>query len=353
MSTMLKSAAMALLSKTLTTFLYKYLSDVDVEGIALPSVYDGSGWGVRLSNVKLREGVQLVKKLPGKLKKTRRRKAAKAKGKKPQKKKSGAVIRPKPQPQNGSSSTQDVARTMVQHQQHDRTLQRPAKQQEQNNNGSALLLDESIHMMDELQQQQQQQQPRIQRKSSKDYFEEDRAEIMEEETDNNGRPLTPDQNPKSIFSCFQKGSHHNSKKNQNVADKQQNGGDDGPASESLPRVLPLHQHPTTPPDRVESELTMETSFHSLSVGNTKQQQPQPQPGGGEESSITMTMVDSDAVLMEMEMTETEYDDKDLSDEEESREDDDEEKEEEEFEEYEQPVRLSLGENGRIGILDIR
>ena len=55
----------SLLSKTLTTFLYKYLSDVDVEGIALPSVYDGSGWGVRLSNVKLREGVQLLKKMPG------------------------------------------------------------------------------------------------------------------------------------------------------------------------------------------------------------------------------------------------------------------------------------------------
>ena len=73
MSTMLKTAAMTLLSKTLQTFLYKYLSDVDVEGIALPSVYDGSGWGVRLSNVKLREGVQLMKQLPGKLKKTRRK----------------------------------------------------------------------------------------------------------------------------------------------------------------------------------------------------------------------------------------------------------------------------------------
>ena len=65
MTTIFKSAAMSLLSKTLTTFLYKYLSDVDVEGIALPSVYDGSGWGVRLSNVKLREGVSLMKNMPG------------------------------------------------------------------------------------------------------------------------------------------------------------------------------------------------------------------------------------------------------------------------------------------------
>lgn len=69
MTTMLRSAAMTLLSKTLLTFLYKYLSDVDVEGIEMPSLYGsaegpGSGWGVRLSNVKLREGAEL-KTLPG------------------------------------------------------------------------------------------------------------------------------------------------------------------------------------------------------------------------------------------------------------------------------------------------
>ena len=60
---------MTLLSKTLQTLLYKYLSDVDVEGVALPSLYnaDGhSGWGVRLSNVKLREGVKLMD-LPGRV----------------------------------------------------------------------------------------------------------------------------------------------------------------------------------------------------------------------------------------------------------------------------------------------
>lgn len=60
---------MTLLSKTLQTLLYKYLSDVDVEGVALPSLYntDGhSGWGVRLSNVKLREGAKLMD-LPGRI----------------------------------------------------------------------------------------------------------------------------------------------------------------------------------------------------------------------------------------------------------------------------------------------
>jgi hypothetical protein len=73
MSTYLKTAAMSLLSKTLQTFLSKYLSDVDVEGVALPSVYDGSGWGVRLSNVQLREGVELMHEMPGKVTKRRKK----------------------------------------------------------------------------------------------------------------------------------------------------------------------------------------------------------------------------------------------------------------------------------------
>ncbi|GAX10092.1 hypothetical protein FisN_2Lh358 [Fistulifera solaris] len=54
---------MSILSRTLQTLLYKYLLDVDVEGVALPSLYE-NGWGVRLSNVKLREGIKLMD-LPG------------------------------------------------------------------------------------------------------------------------------------------------------------------------------------------------------------------------------------------------------------------------------------------------
>lgn len=79
MSTFFRSAAMTLLSKTLQTLLYKYLSDVDVEGVALPSLYSSSsteghsGWGVRLSNVKLREGTKLMD-LPGNLRRKRKEK---------------------------------------------------------------------------------------------------------------------------------------------------------------------------------------------------------------------------------------------------------------------------------------
>jgi hypothetical protein len=75
MSGIFKSAAMSLLRRALQTLLYKYLSDVDVEGVNLPSLYDSdghSGWGVRLKNVQLRQGVAL-KELPGKRRHVKKR----------------------------------------------------------------------------------------------------------------------------------------------------------------------------------------------------------------------------------------------------------------------------------------
>ena len=84
MSTLLKSAAMGLLSRTLQTLLNKYLLEVDVEGVAMPSLIDvdgQSGWGVRLCNVRLREGVELMT-LPGKrtVKKRRLKRKKREKG---------------------------------------------------------------------------------------------------------------------------------------------------------------------------------------------------------------------------------------------------------------------------------
>ncbi|KAL7478422.1 hypothetical protein ACHAW6_004184, partial [Cyclotella cf. meneghiniana] len=70
---MFSYVAKSLLSKTLQTFLRKYLENIELESISYGSSAsssdkgNGSGWGVRLSNVKLREGMELMK-LPGKRK---------------------------------------------------------------------------------------------------------------------------------------------------------------------------------------------------------------------------------------------------------------------------------------------
>eukprot|EP00956_Cyclotella_meneghiniana_P009435 scaffold13029_cov68-Cyclotella_meneghiniana.AAC.5 len=97
---MFSYVAKSLLSKTLKTFLRKYLENIEFESIsygssnnnssdassaAAASGGSNSGWGVRLSNVKLREGMELMK-LPGKMKrrvvvkkKVKRRKSKKKK----------------------------------------------------------------------------------------------------------------------------------------------------------------------------------------------------------------------------------------------------------------------------------
>lgn len=74
---------MGILSRTLQTLLNKYLLEVDVEGVAMPSLIDvdgQSGWGVRLCNVRLREGVELMT-LPGKRTVKKKRMKNKKRGK--------------------------------------------------------------------------------------------------------------------------------------------------------------------------------------------------------------------------------------------------------------------------------
>ncbi|KAL7553614.1 hypothetical protein ACHAWF_016916 [Thalassiosira exigua] len=95
---MFSYVAKSLLSRTLKTFLRKYLENIELESInygassAAASADDnsgksknatsGSGWGVRLSNVKLREGMTLMK-LPGKRKRvvTKKKRVRRSKGK--------------------------------------------------------------------------------------------------------------------------------------------------------------------------------------------------------------------------------------------------------------------------------
>jgi hypothetical protein len=311
MSTLLKTAAMTLLSKTLQTFLYKYLSDVDVEGVALPSVYDGSGWGVRLSNVKLREGVQLMKELPGKVKKKRRRKKTKKKEEQRDGKKKNA---------NVSNQQQQQQQQQQQHTNNNQVRRQNGKQQHSSfhpvDPEEEQIMDGSLHVGD------------FQRTaSSKDYIEED----------DDDAPVTPEQNSKSIFSCFQASRS---------AVQNTGNNDDGGDQQQQPRSLPeisLHGNnannannktaeKSQPPVRVESELT----FDDESFGNNTE---------------TADLVHRIDAALEDETREEEYEyeyEYEYGDEEYE-----EEEEEEEFEEYEQQLKLVLGENGRIGTLDIR
>lgn len=114
---MFSYVAKSLLSKTLQTFLRNYLENIELESISYGSSASsststaasdggsGSGWGVRLSNVKLREGMELLK-LPGKRKRTvvvkkkvKRRKQKRA-GKK-KKRSSGENDKPSQSTSNG------------------------------------------------------------------------------------------------------------------------------------------------------------------------------------------------------------------------------------------------------------
>jgi len=76
---MFSYVAKSLLSKTLRTFLSSYLEDIQLDGINYGGENNtSSGWGVKLSNVKLREGMELMK-LPGKRKRIVRKKKVKVK----------------------------------------------------------------------------------------------------------------------------------------------------------------------------------------------------------------------------------------------------------------------------------
>jgi hypothetical protein len=277
MSYILKTAAMSLLSKTLQTFLYKYLSDVDVEGVALPSVYDGSGWGVRLSNVKLREGVQLMM-APGKVtKKRRRRKKKKSKRKPPQRRTTtttttNKVIIPEAARSEATSQVTQISKEAFVTE----TRTEPARalydhptEEESELNGE---LNGSLHLQD------------LDDMRAIDYNDDDGEE--------GSRPSTPIQDSKSFFSCF-----HNSRANlNNDPSKIPNISLHGTEQQSFPDVIII--------DQTLEEGQAERDLRKDEVKYPAQEQ-------------------------------------------------EEEEEWEEYEEYEQAVKLCLGENGRIGTLDIR
>jgi hypothetical protein len=268
MSTMLKTAAMTLLSKTLQTFLYKYLSDVDVEGVVLPSVYDGSGWGVRLSNVKLRDGVQLMEQMPGKLKKRRRKR--------------------KPKPTTTAQRKKQESTTATESSTTSTIRKEDSKEKEETEPKQSLSVDINSASTS----------PRIENNDDDNDMDvsihlQDLQQNAPPE-DEQERPTTPDQNSKSIFSCF----HVSRSSNLN-----------NPPPQTKVHDISLHGTSSSKPEEKKEETfqDFELSFQGL-----------------EPASVEVEPVEEE-----------------------------EEEDEYEYEEYEQPLRLCLGENGRIGTLDIR
>jgi hypothetical protein len=328
---MLKTAAMSLLSKTLQTFLYKYLSDVDVEGVALPSVYDGSGWGVRLSNVKLREGVQLMEQMPGKPKK--QRKAARAKKKKTKKSKddpSNSSIHTAPVKENAASYRDGEAALLPQESKEgydfpDEPPQAPPRGRQRQDEEDDLL-EVSLHFNDL--------RPTRSRTASTDELEVpvDDHELDDEQQEDGSpsRPSTPLQDSKSIFSCFTKGKPKS--RTTTNGELHAVGGDDDDnhtAGSTMPDAIPPYNGDDSssikPPVSVVEETPMHRQVSALAMEEKRDT---------DELDGSLTR---DATIGEEEEDEEEED----SD------------SEDDFEDYEQPYRLCLGDNGRIGTLDIR
>ncbi len=290
MSTILKTAAMSLLSKTLQTFLYKYLSDVDVEGVALPSVYDGSGWGVRLSNVKLREGVQLMEQMPGKERKRRKRSKKKRKQK----------VTPPTVSRVGEQDKELEDMSLQQPSIHTDTHDFPDERPNQFQRGTEVyeeFQEISLHLNDMGHYHAS--------RSRTNSYDDLRVPVDDEElTSPPSRPSTPLQDSKSIFSCFTKGR-----------DKQHNN------ARTMPEIdAPDEGNDVTskPPVSVVEESTMYRQVSALASDEKKE------AGHMEGSARTGVTVEQD-----------ESDDED------------------DYEDYEQPYKLCLGDNGRIGTLDIR
>ena len=291
---------MSLLSKTLQTFLYKYLSDVDVEGVALPSLYDGasSGWGVRLCNVKLREGVQLMEELPGKIKKKRKKKKTKQK--------------PSTSSSSSSSSSSSLSESKKQGstQATTKSSQVPPSIVTDDDQVDAKVYEEVNKVLDRS----------INVETGKtmdtDYNDDDDddaslelREIQMKSPNNaddgdstSSRPSTPIQNSKSILSCFYKGSKKSSSSTNRTgmsdASLHRNSSSKETGLERQPqrivKTMNQHENKDSEPEWVSESLKSDTSNVDRQGDN-----------------------------------------------------------EEEYEEYDQPMKLVLGEEGRIGTLDVR
>ena len=319
---MLKTAAMTLLSKTLSTVLYKYIEDVDVEGVALPSVYDGSGWGVRLSNVKLREGVQLMAQLPGKRK--RKRKKAKTKAKAKAKVNHNVVTEKEAPLFTANSSTPKASNTNTQKQQPQPQPQPKGTTTTDDGDDHSIQLQEILPITSQQQQQQQQ----------------DEYEYEYDGDEEGDGAKTPIQDSKSFFSCFSAsrsnglttGGPHPPipNLNDNHNDNHNHNHDD-PNDNTIISSLPQQRRD----NHRRHQTTQTTPKNDSKLSLLDQETSSPSPCAVEESSFSSPLVLEEEQAARQSPLGNDDDD------------------DEEYEEYEQPVKLCLGENGRIGTLDIR
>mmetsp|Transcript_1939 Transcript_1939/g.2205 ORF Transcript_1939/g.2205 Transcript_1939/m.2205 type:complete len:1317 (+) Transcript_1939:143-4093(+) len=342
MSTYLKTAAMSLLSKTLQTFLTKYLSDVDVEGITLPS-YDGSGWGVRLKNVNLRKGVQLMDEMPGKIVKKRIRRKKRSM----RRRRASSQLTQETQSERNGITVSETA-TMA-------TLsvsQEEEKSEENNDHISRVQENDSIETKQFSVGKESEYATEKTRSTNTNKCDEEpniaateadadavtgyyTDEEVEYDSNGNARPTTPTQTSNSMFACFynRTGTKNRSSKcdsnlNDNCFHHQQQQNDDQKeyiAGEFVDKNLDSFTNDT----RASSSLPMKEA-HIRFMDDVRTENQKLEDTG-------KCVVDGDNNNFEDDDNMYEYY----------------EVEEDCEEDYEYPVRLCLGEDGRIGTIDIR
>ena len=297
MSTILKSAAMSLLSKTLQTFLSKYISDVDVEGVALPSLYDGisSGWGVRLSNVHLREGVELMQTLPGTIPKKRKRKSVRTK------RPSSETTKIPDESRRKRSETPPTVPNVHRQTRRDSRTEKVSEGEAMDN--SEQMIKHDVEDDDDSLE--------LQVLTSRSHTD-----------DEDERPSTPVQDSKSLLSCFYS------------------------TPRTAKRMIGINRssfHNQGTINSLDSSI-QEDQTADQSEGTFKEDLPPPLPFTEDDNS---RLKDEDQIAntqMSEEETKSETVDQSSSLDEE---------EQEEYEEYDQPMSLRLGHGGRIGTLDVR
>lgn len=304
---------MSLLSKTLQTFLSKYLSDVDVQGVALPTL-SGDGWGVQLSNVQLRNGVELLSQMPGKVK--RKKSSTKKK-----------------QKHNTKTNEKEEAEQETRRRQKHPTTSQGGRPNHESEDKEDPLGEERMATTNTAAAARGQASSLSSRCRTHSLEELDVSiRQLRNDTNEAATPAQPSSSKddttttsSTIFSCFTKG--RNNKLSSSVEDED---------------TLPYYTEEQEGGNETPLIRTTQESSNGLAMDGDYPLEE------NEESSYTVGRQNTTVTEQDSEK-EGDIEKKDGSDDD----DDDYECEDEEEETYEQAYRLCVGDNGRIGTLDIR